>query len=329
MRQEVTRRAHQGTLPKTPRLQVVLDYHVHLWPHHDKADPLEHRLEELERYCEDAAKAGVEEIALTEHFFRFRAGRAVVDGFWANEPDPALRASIAEYFDHHATAELDDYVEAALTAKAAGLPIRLGLEVDYYPGQMDKVAALLAGYPFDVLLGSVHWLGTWMFDDLSSEVAQAEWARRGIEATWRAYANAIEELAATRAVDVLAHPDLVKVAGYRPDAGLVRECEERIAEAAGTSGIAAELSSAGWRKPAAEAYPSASLLARFFERSVPLTTASDTHGRGDVASRSGELAEAAEAAGYDSLRAFTAREGRDVALRGARPPQGHDAAVER
>ena len=30
---------------------------------------------------------------------------------------------------------------------------------------MDDVAALLAGYPFDVLLGSVHWLGAFMFDD--------------------------------------------------------------------------------------------------------------------------------------------------------------------
>ncbi|MDA8296298.1 MAG: PHP domain-containing protein [Actinomycetota bacterium] len=305
----------------------MLDYHVHLWPHAETADPLEHRLEELARYCEDAARRGVEEIALTEHFFRFRSARAVIDGFWDDEADPALRGAIACYFDHHATAELDDYVEAALAAKAAGLPVRLGLEVDYYPGQMDKVAALLAGYPFDVLLGSVHWLGTFMFDDLSSEVAQAEWARRGIEATWRAYADALGELAATRSVDVLAHPDLVKVAGHRPDAGLVRECEARIAEAAATSGMAAELSSAGWRKPAAEAYPSPSLLARFFERSVPLTTASDTHGRADVASRSAELAELAEAAGYSHLRAFSARQGRDVPLRAERGARAADEAA--
>ena len=42
----------------------------------------------------------------------------------------------------------------------------LGLEVDYYRGRMDEVADLLAGYPFDVLLGSVHWVGAWRFDDL-------------------------------------------------------------------------------------------------------------------------------------------------------------------
>ena len=41
---------------------------------------------------------------------------------------------------------------------------------------MDQVAGLLAGYPFDVLLGSVHWLGAWRFDDLDDPVSMAEWS---------------------------------------------------------------------------------------------------------------------------------------------------------
>lgn len=304
----------------------MLDYHVHLWPHAERADPLEHRLEQLARYCEQAAERGVEEIALTEHLFRFRAGRAVVEGFWEGEPDAALRANIAAYFDHHATADLDDYVEAALAARAAGLPVVVGLEVDYYPGRMDAVAKLLSGYPFDVLLGSVHWLGTWMFDDLASAPSQAQWDRRGIEDVWRAYTEALAELAATGAVDVLAHPDLVKVTGRRPEAGFRLECEQRMAEAAARSGIAAELSSAGWRKPVAEAYPSPTLLASFAERRVPLTTASDSHGVGDVADRSGQLATLARAAGYDTLRAFSGRKGRDVPLLA---PAGSGATLDR
>ena len=55
-------------------------------------------------------------------------------------------------------------------AKGAGLPVVAGLEVDYFPDQMDQVAALLGNYPFDVLLGSVHWIGAWLFDAL-------EWAK--------------------------------------------------------------------------------------------------------------------------------------------------------
>lgn len=292
----------------------VLDYHVHLWPHPEVADASEQRLERLAHYCEVAAANGVEEIALTEHLFRFRAGRAVVEGFWQDEPDPVLRQRMAAYFDHHATADLDAYVEAALAARAAGLPVVVGLEVDYYPGRMDAVGRLLDGYPFDVLLGSVHWLGTWMFDDVEDDVAMAEWDRRGTEAAWRAYTEALEELSATGTVDVLAHPDLVKVAGRRPPSSLLDECHDRMAEAAAGAGLAAELSSAGWRKPAAEAYPAIGLLERFAARGVPLTTASDSHGSGRVAERADELRAMAAGAGYTSLRAFRHRQGHDVVL---------------
>ena len=41
--------------------------------------------------------------------------------------------------------------------------------------------------------------------------------------------------------------------------------------------MAAELSSAGWRKPVGEQYPAEPLLARFAAHGVPFTTASDAH----------------------------------------------------
>ena len=293
----------------------MLDYHVQLWPHEVRASSEQYRLERLAELCARAAAEGVTEIALTEHLFRFSAGRAAVGEFWRESPDLSLRARMAEYFDHHATADLDDYVEAASAARAAGLPVVVGLEVDYYPGRMDRVARLLEGYPFDVLLGSVHWLGLWMFDDLDDERSMAEWTRRSVESAWRGYTEALEELAATKACDVLAHPDLVKVTGRRPSGAVLDECTSRMAEAARSSGMAAEISSAGWRKPVGEAYPSASLLDRLHALGVPVTTASDAHDPAHVADRAGELAAFAEAAGYRSLRAFRGRRGYDVPLR--------------
>ena len=92
---------------------------------------------------------------------------------------------------------LDAYVECVVAAKEAGLPVVLGLEVDYYRGRMDDVASLLAGYPFDVLLGSVHWIGTWRFDDVDDDVSMAQWSVRDVDRAWGDYVTAIEELAAT------------------------------------------------------------------------------------------------------------------------------------
>jgi histidinol-phosphatase (PHP family) len=282
----------------------MLDYHLHLWPHSDRAAPL--TVEQLAAYCERANAAGVAELAVTEHLFRFRQADALLGGFWRDDRvTPALQASMAEYWDFHASVDLDAYVQCAQEAKDAGLPIVIGLEVDYYEGRMDDVADLLKGYPFDVLLGSVHWIDAWRFDDVTVPVQMAEWSARDVDACWEGYTTALEELAASGACDVLAHPDLIKVAGYVPDAPA--EWWDRMAEAAASSGMAAELSSAGWRKPVAEQYPAIPLLERFVARGVPLTTASDAHRTEEVADAAGALRSILDAVGVSSLQAYRGR----------------------
>lgn len=288
----------------------MLDYHLHLWPHGQPAR--QPTVEELAGYCARAQAAGITEIALTEHLFRFTQADGPLAGCWDGDPDPALRDQAQAYWREHNSADLDAYVEVVGEAKAAGLPVVVGLEVDYYPGRMDKVRALLDGYPFDVLLGSVHWIGAWLFDVIESSVAQREWDHRGVESAWRAYTEALEELAGSGAVDVLAHPDLCKVAGRRP--AVPDEFHDRIAEAARSTDLAAEVSSAGWRKPCAEPYPAPPLLARFHASGVPVTTASDAHEPDLVAFRAADLRPLLEEAGYTELAAFRNRRRRPVPI---------------
>jgi histidinol-phosphatase (PHP family) len=290
----------------------VLDYHLHLWRHGPRA--LEATIEQLARYCEHASANGVTEIALTEHLFRFDQADAVLRGWWNADPDPALRDAMATYWDEERGADLDRYVEVVLAAKAEGLPVVLGLEVDFYPGRMADVARLLDGYPFDVLLGSVHWLGAWGFDNWEVAAFAAAWESRAVEDVWRSYTDALEELAASGTCDVLAHPDLVKVYGRRPGAATVDECHARMAEAAARSGMAAEVSSAGLRKPVNEAYPAPSLLDAFRRLNVPVTTASDAHHLDHVADRRSDLRALLTASGYDTLCGFDRRVAREVRL---------------
>ncbi len=287
----------------------MLDYHLHLWEHRDAEVSL--RTDQIVRYCDRALSAGVVEIALTEHLFRFVQCEPIVAGLFDDEP-AELAASMRRYFDHHARNDLDVYVEAAVAAKASGLPVVVGLEVDHYRGRMDRVAELVAGYPFDVLLGSVHWIGAWRFDDLTDPLHMAEWPRRSVETSWSAYVEAIEETAVSGACDVLAHPDLVKVAGRVPDTP--EEWWERLAEVAASSGLAAEVSSAGWRKTCAEQYPALGLLERFARHGVGFTTASDAHGEDRVAERADDLRDLLASAGVRELVAFSARRSRKVPL---------------
>jgi histidinol-phosphatase (PHP family) len=299
----------------------VLDYHLHLWPHSERRTPLV--LEQVAAYCERAKAAGVVELALTEHLFRFVQADRLLAGFWNDDSVPgALQESMADYWRFHATADLDRYVDTVLEARRQGLPVVLGLEVDYYRGRMDEVACLLGGYPFDVLLGSVHWVGGWRFDDLDDAVSMAEWSTRAVDECWDAYTEAMEELAATGTCDVLAHPDVIKVAGARP--GAPKEWWDRIADAAAAHGMSAEVSSAGWRRPAGEQYPAEGLLARFAARGVPLTTASDAHRLDHVADRAADLRLLLDSVGVDRLAGYRRRQRHTVplgpAMEAAGPP---------
>jgi histidinol-phosphatase (PHP family) len=261
---------------------------------------------------------GVTEIALTEHLFRFTQARDRLGGFWDDLPGEALRPGMAAYWDHHARVDLDEYVEVVQAVKAEGLPVVLGLEVDFYQDRMDQVADLLAGYPFDVLLGSVHWLGTWRFDVLNDPLVLAEWDVRDVDAVWDEYTRAMEELGESGVCDVFAHPDLVKIAGRVP--AVPDEFYDRMTEAAVRSGMAAELSSAGWRKPVGEEYPAPPLLERFVRAGVPLTTASDAHSLPDVADRADDLRGLLLSAGVTHLQGFRDRSAHRVPVQ--RPEEG-------
>ena len=288
----------------------MLDYHLHLWPH--SQSDAEATIEQVAAYCEHAVSHGVTEIALTEHLFRFTQASDLLGEFWNDLPGEALRPGMAAYWDRHARVDLDSYVEVVQAVKAEGLPVVLGLEVDYYQDRMDEVAGLLNGYPFDVLLGSVHWLGAWRFDVLNEPLVMAEWETRDVDAVWDEYTRAMEELGASGACDVFAHPDLVKIAGKVP--AVPDEFYDRMAEAAAVSGMAAEFSSAGWRKPVGEEYPAPPLLQRFVARGVPLTTASDAHTLPDVADRADDMRMVLSAAGVTKLQGFRNRQPHPVAV---------------
>ncbi|HET8990886.1 MAG TPA: histidinol-phosphatase [Acidimicrobiales bacterium] len=289
----------------------MLDYHLHLWPHEESS--VWFRLDQIADYCERARANGVSELALTEHTHRFADVRAVVGDFWAREAHEPTSAAMAEYFDFHARNSLEAYVTLAQRAKDEGLPVKIGLEVDYYRGQMSEVAALLAQYPFDVLIGSVHWLGTWQFDDYENPVHLHEWSVRDVEESWRRYAEALDELCATRSVDVLAHPDLIKVAGYRTTAP--EPLWDAMAESAAAVDVSLECSSAGWKKPVGEPYPAAGFLDRLVDRGLTFTTASDAHGLERVGERAGDLAAMLEARGVTHLASYRARQRVMVDLR--------------
>jgi len=72
------------------------------------------------------------------------------------------------------------------------------------------------------------------------------------------------------------------------------------------------VSSAGWRKPVGEQYPSEGLLARLAARAVPLTTASDAHQLSQVADRAGDLRTVLASVGVERLQGYRRRQAHTV-----------------
>ena len=205
------------------------------------------------------------ELAVTEHLFRFRQADALVGGFWDDERvPPALAENMAEYWKFHATADLDAYVECARRPRTPGFRWSSGWRSTTTRAAWTTSPTSWPATPSTSCSARCTGSAAGASTTSTTPPSMAEWSVRQVDACWDAYTEALEELAASGACDVLAHPDLIKAAGHIPDAPA--EWWDRIAEAAVASGMAAEVSSAGWRKPAGEQYPALGLLERFVAR---------------------------------------------------------------
>lgn len=283
------------------------DYHVHLHDHGAYRGvgprPGEYPPGHIEAYVAAAAANGAPEVGFTEHLYRCVESAAVLGRFWESEPRRDLAAQTAEFIAEDRTLSLEKYVEAVVAAKDRGLPVKLGLEMDFIPGTVGDVLELLAPYPWDFLIGAVHWVGGWSIDH--ADVAY-EFSRRGVRRAYEEYFALEAELAASGTVDVLAHVDVVKVHGDRPPAPPL-DLYGEIVDAAVGSGTAVEVSSSGIYKPIGEIYPAPSFLAMFAEAAVPITLASDAHLPAHCGRDRKTLVAAARAAGYTDRLSFSGR----------------------
>jgi len=266
---------------------VIVDYHMHL---RNGRGEIAHDTLAVDPFVESAREAGVDEIGFTEHVYYFRQTRSL----WT-----------VPYHTERCHYDIEAYVAAVVAAKDRGLPVKLGLEVDYVPGREEETRELLAPYPWDYLLGSLHYIDGLGVDNEPRIVETV-----GVEEAWRMYFEALAVAARSGLFDSLSHPDLVKIFGARAasfDYGAV------VAEIA-DSGVAVEVSTAGLHKPVRELYPHPEFLAACRERDVPVTLASDAHSPEVVGRDFDRALELLRSVGYDTLTVFEHRRGRQEPL---------------
>ncbi|RUM67252.1 MAG: histidinol phosphate phosphatase [Sulfurospirillum sp.] len=200
--------------------------------------------------------------------------------------------------------QMEQYREDVLglrKAYADRIEILLGLEVDFLPGYMDD---RVLNADVDYLIGSVHFIGKWGFDNPEFI---GEYQNRDIDQIWQEYFDAVTAMAKSGYFDIVGHIDLIKVFKYLPKKDIRLIAAEAL-EAIKKADMTIEINMAGYRKPVAEPYPSPLLLDEIRQRDIPVTFGSDAHKPQQVSLYAKEVVTLAKAHGFDKCAVFKERE---------------------
>lgn len=232
--------------------------------------------------------------------------------------------------------ELDCYfadIERARQTYQGQITILRGLELDYMLGTEAYNLELLARYPMDFVIGSIHYV------EVPGEPMVKVWelSRLAGQAFLDRYFASLEALLDSGLFDAVGHADTL-LRGV-PEDILMRRFEPLL-ELLARSGVAFELNASGLRKSSLDpltgretqglwSYPSRVLLGQLIAREVPFTIGSDAHNPSDAGAGIEELLVALRPLGLRSISYFEQRRRVDIALASLALPSASETLIER
>jgi len=249
------------------------DYHTHTFYSDGKAWP--------EEYIEKAIEQGLSELGFSDHL-------TLTD----EQQDWSIKLSL-----------LDEYIERIIKLKGSvnSPTIRLGLEVDYFPGKEEEIEKYISDLPLDYIIGSVHFMG-----EGSVDLGPEYYEDKDINNLFEKYFELIARAASSKLFDFMAHPDLVRIFRYYPSAN-AEPMYRFLARELGKSGVAFEINTNGMNKPLRDFYPDRRYLHIFREEGVPVLVNSDAHNPGRLGQYFDEAYSLLLEAGFTEMVSFEER----------------------
>lgn len=241
----------------------------------------------ISEMTEAARKAGLDELGISDHF--------------------AIASDHRRFSWAIPVESLDDYVEEVLMAirNTKDLTVRLGVEVDYFPETLEESIKRLAPYPFDFIIGSVHFIDEFVIDLNAKPWEGLTQDQR--DEIWRAYWHHLKHAAQSGYFDFIAHFDLPKKFGFFPGIDLMKEALAAL-DAIAAADAAIEINCSGWDKPVQEAYPKLIYLQEARRRNIPLLINADAHSADNIIRNFDRARELAASAGYNELVRYDKRQ---------------------
>ena len=242
---------------------MKFDYHMHF----EKGD---YKVEWAKGFFEAAKKRGLNEIGITEHAHTFPEFEDLYyedlildDSFVGSFQKKWLKTN---KFKH----TIDDYFNFMAQLREYGYEAKIGIEVCNFQNQA-KVREILDKYPFDYVIGSIHFIRGWAYD---SEEIKAEWQQHSLEDIYEWYTQEIEHLCAGGLYDVLGHPFNIRLYKYFPDFD-VTPYLLRAVQALKKADMGIDVNTGTY--PVQEISPYGDFLKLAKEYELPIITSSDAH----------------------------------------------------
>lgn len=242
-----------------------------------------------------AAATNLDELGCSDHYVLTPYPRQTSAESWSL---PIER--VGEYVDE-VTAAMD----------SAPLPVRLGLEVDYFPETWEELPDKLGSFPFDYLIGSVHYVDRFNVDGTIDDWKGL--SQQQVDEAYEGYWQRIAGLASTGLFDFVGHLDLPKKFAFYASDPLGGGALEAL-DAIRAADMAIELNTSGWDKLCAQAYPSETLLREARSRQIPVVLTADAHGPALLERHFERGRELLLAVGYTETVRFRQRERTSVPL---------------
>ena len=249
------------------------DYHIHSIYSDGRSAP--------EDYIASAIAAGLSEIGFSEHLTLFKD---LED--WNMNP-----VNISPYINHI----------KKLGNGTKNIKIRTGLEVDFFEGKEEDIAAYLSILPLDYIIGSVHYLG-----EITVDFGPEFYEGKNINRLFESYFDSVTAAASSGLFDIIGHCDLIRIYGFKPSHDQ-EPLYRKLAKTMKTHNVAFEVNTNGRNRPLADFYPDRKFLHIFREENVPVCVNSDAHMPSRVGQYFDEAYELLRYVGFTEMAVFDKR----------------------
>ncbi|MGG2109932.1 histidinol phosphate phosphatase domain-containing protein [Lysinibacillus pakistanensis] len=267
----------------------------------------------LDLYLQQAKKLGLREVGIVDHLYRFKETRAYFERYMQLDNTKTIGKMQRYWLDNVMTERIDDFVSAIIRAKEKwcqhGIALKLGIEADYFVGGEEELASLLNRYPWDYVIGSVHFVDGWGFDNPQTQYIFENMDEAALQQSYEQFFATVEKMIHSKMFDFVAHLDNFKVFDYQvKDVAFLDSWYERIARALVAAQTATEIN-AGlyYRYPVKEMCPGPRFLEALIKHGVTFTVSSDAHFPDDLGKHTFANANLLKSHGVQSIVGFNQR----------------------